>query len=145
MKFFKSLLIVLIIGLFACSSGDKKSAEQVEPLNYNQTIALIFPDSSKVGEWHGNPMNLEAQTSLAFSNGDANGNCGVKIMLTNSSDQSVLTTVTTIFPFTDDPWEVSYDYTLSAGETKHVGNSQICHGGKNTPFEWKIRGAAFED
>lgn len=142
MKRIQSLVLVSLIFVSACGSGNKSGGTQ-EQLNYDQTMALIFPDSTNVSEWHGAPLDKGAISFVSLSEGRANGDCGKEVMLTNSSDQDVKVTVSTVFPFTDSPWEVSKTYIVPAGTSKHVGNNRVCHNGDETSFLFKVQGATF--
>ena len=142
MKRILSLLFILSVLLYACGQGSK-SGDSSDQLSYDQTMALIFPDSSNVNEWHNAPIDKVAMSFVSLSNGSANRSCGQQVMLTNSGSQDVKATVSTVFPFTNSPWEVAKEYIVPAGASIHVGNNKVCHNGKGTDFAFKIQGASF--
>lgn len=135
-------LILLTLAACQSRSGDRKK-ENIAPPTYKETIALVFADSSNVTEWHNSPIAQDAINEATLSEGEASGSCGKKIMLTNAGSQDAKITISTVFPFEESPWEISTEYVVAAGATIHAGTNKICHGGKETPFVFKIEGATY--
>lgn len=142
MKYIKIIGLVLVLAIAACQSN-KSSQDTANNPSYKQTLALVFADSSGVTEWHDAPLAQDAMSVVSLSNGDANGSCGNRIMLTNSGTQAASITVSTVYPYDESPWEMSQKYTVPAGATIHAGNDKICFEGTNTPFAFKIEGATY--
>lgn len=121
------------------------STQDVSQLTYQDVVAMVYDDEGEGIEWHGEEMPNTLTDFLTITTGEpcGEGNCGNRLALTNTADQSITLIVKGDYDLEGDQGYIPRKYVVGAGEKLMIGCSHLCIGGKSYEFPRTIVGSEY--
>ncbi len=149
MKNLSYLLLFLFCAVISCTQtkntedSEQATEAETEPntqdaseLTYSDVVAMVYDDEGERIEWHGEEMPNDLTSFLAVSEGDPCGenDCGKRLTLSNSSDQSITVIMRGDYDIEGDQGYIPRKYVIEGGDNLLIGCSHLCYGGSSYPF-----------